>query len=304
MPTSHMAAEIVSQPDDWRRAAALAPSFAEILPQPGERVAVVGCGSSAFMGHAYAYLREKADQGDTDSFVASEFRARRHYDRIVAISRSGTTTEVLRLLAELRAAGLPTVGFTASKTTPSGEKSPLLDAVNEGIVLDFADERSVVQTRFGTAVLALLRAHLGEDLTAPAAAAEDAVREGDASEELRAATQFTFLGRGWGYFLAEEAALKVREAAGDWAEAYPSMEYRHGPITIAAPGRVVWSLDTMPSGLAAQIRGAGGIVVESRVDPMAELIRIQRLSEVRARAKGRNPDQPPLLGRSVLLSNE
>ena len=37
----------------------------------------------------------------------------------------------------------------------------------------------------------------------------------------------------------QEAALKLREASIGWTEAYPTMEYRHGPSSIAAPGRVV-----------------------------------------------------------------
>ncbi|MGK5559432.1 sugar isomerase, partial [Actinomadura kijaniata] len=55
---------------------------------------------------------------------------------------------------------------------------------------------------------------------------------------LLSASQWTFLGRGWAYGLAQEAALKMREAAGAWTEAYPAMEYRHGPVAIAGPGRV------------------------------------------------------------------
>ena len=46
--------------------------------------------------------------------------------------------------------------------------------------------------------------------------------------------QVSFLGRGWTVGLANEAALKLRESVQFWAEAYPAMEYRHGPISIAA----------------------------------------------------------------------
>src|SRR3712207_7559300 len=46
----------------------------------------------------------------------------------------------------------------------------------------------------------------------------------------------TFLGRGWTIGLANEAALKLRESAQAWTESYPAMEYRHGPISITAPG--------------------------------------------------------------------
>src|SRR3954468_14142809 len=105
---THVKAEIVSQPDCWTRAAKLADSPA--LPATGERVAVIGCGTSWFMAKAYAALREQAGHGETDAFQASEFPLRRRYDRIVAITRSGTTTEVVDLLAAVKG---PTTVITA-----------------------------------------------------------------------------------------------------------------------------------------------------------------------------------------------
>src|ERR1044071_2404312 len=88
-PMTHVKAEIASQPECWRRAAKLAD--APGLPTRGERVAVVGCGTSWFIAKAYAALREQAGHGETDAFQASEFPRRRTYDRVVAITRSGTT---------------------------------------------------------------------------------------------------------------------------------------------------------------------------------------------------------------------
>ncbi|MFD0886471.1 SIS domain-containing protein, partial [Streptosporangium algeriense] len=95
--TTHTEAEIASQPDCWRRAVTETPRDA--LPRPGERVAVIGCGTSWFVAQAYAVLREQAGQGETDAFAASEFPAGRPYDRVLALTRSGTTTEVLDALA-------------------------------------------------------------------------------------------------------------------------------------------------------------------------------------------------------------
>ena len=65
-------AEIASQPDCWRRAARCAPRSAGLLPAPGERVAVVGCGTSWFIAQSYAVPREAAGLGETDAFAASE----------------------------------------------------------------------------------------------------------------------------------------------------------------------------------------------------------------------------------------
>jgi len=285
--------EIASQPECWRRAAALAPEFTGVLPGTGERVAVTGCGTSWFVAQCYAALRERAGLGETDAFTASEFPAVRRYDRVLALTRSGTTTEVLELLGELRGR-VPTVAITADPATP------VRDAADTTVVLDFADERSVVQTRFATTQLALLRTHLGADPEPLVADAERALAE-PLGAEPSAAEQFTFLGRGWTVGLAAEAALKMREAAGAWTESYPAMEYRHGPVAVAGPGRITWMLGAWPAGLAEDVRRAGGHPVTCELDPMAELIRVQRLAVLLARARDRDPDRPRNLTRSVVL---
>jgi fructoselysine-6-P-deglycase FrlB-like protein len=287
-------AEVASQPACWRRAAGLAAGVAGLLPAPGERVAVTGCGTSWFIAQSYAALREAAGQGETDAFAASEMPVRRRYDRVVALSRSGTTTEILQVLGKL-AGAVPTVVITADA------RSPVAEAADAVIGLDFADERSVVQTRFATTELALLREHLGQDMTAVAAAAEAALAQ-PLPAALTGARQFTFLGTGWTCGLANEAALKLREAAGMWTESYPAMEYRHGPIAVTGPGSVVWLLGPAPDGLPGEVAAAGGLAWPSRRDPLAELVVVQRLAAALARARGLDPDRPRNLNRSVILA--
>ncbi|MEV6674106.1 sugar isomerase [Streptomyces sp. NPDC051162] len=301
---SRTAAEIVTQPGCWRRAAAAAAGATE-LPRPGERVAVTGCGTSWFMAQAYAALREAAGQGETDAFASSEFPRGRAYDRVVAITRSGTTTEVLDLLSALR-------GRTRTLALTADPGTPVTDVAGSVAPLDWADEESVVQTRFATTALAYLRAGLETHGPLPAdvrtvaraaTEAESAITEPLPASVLSAG-QWTFLGTGWAYGLAQEAALKMREAAGAWTESYPTMEYRHGPISITAPGRVAWILGTVPAGLPADVERAGGTLMtaEARLDPMADLIRAQRLAVAVAESKGLNPDEPRGLTRSVILN--
>jgi fructoselysine-6-P-deglycase FrlB-like protein len=293
--TGSTEAEIASQPDCWRRAAQLATSLAGTLPAGGERVAVAGCGTSWFMAQSYAAAREAAGQGETDAFAASEMPTGRDYDRVLVLSRSGTTTEILQLLSRLRGR-VPTVAITAVAGTPVAEAA---DAV---IDLGFADEESVVQTRFATTELVLLRAHLGEDM-APAADAAERVLAAPLPDELLAARQFTFLGTGWTYGLANEAALKLREAAGMWTEAYPAMEYRHGPVAVTGDGSVVWAFGIAPDGLAGEVAAAGGTAWFTGEDPLAELVRVQRVAVALARARGLDPDRPRNLARSVILAD-
>jgi fructoselysine-6-P-deglycase FrlB-like protein len=281
-----LAEEIASQPSTWRLARAVP---ATGLPVPGERVAVLGCGTSYYMAQAYAALRESAGQGETDAWPASEFPARR-YDRVVALTRSGTTTEVLAALSRVPA-GVPSVAVTA---VPS---APVAAAAESVLPLEFADERSVVQTRFATTALVALRTHLGEDTAGLPEAAAVAL-DADLPPE---ASQFTFLGTGWTVGLAHEAALKLREAAQLWTESYYAMEYRHGPISIAAPGRVVWIFGPAPAGLVEELRETGVRVEQWPGDPLADLVRVHRVAERIAVARGLDPDRPRNLSRSVVL---
>jgi len=292
-PGAHVSAEIASQPEVWAHAADLAGSSAAVLPRPGARVAVVGCGTSAFIAQAYAAEREGAGQGVTDAFVASEYPAGRSYDLLVAITRSGTTTEVLELLAALPDSQR-TLAIVGDPDTPGAT------AADDVVLMPFADERSVVQTRFATSTLALLRAGLGQDL-APVIEQARASLEADLPAGFTEAEQFVFLGRGPGVGLATEAALKMRESALAWAESYPAMDYRHGPISLAEPHSLVWLLTEPPTGLVEQIAATGAKVEVGHGDPMAELVRIQRMAVALALHRGLNPDAPRNLTRSIVL---
>jgi fructoselysine-6-P-deglycase FrlB-like protein len=289
--TPFVSTEIATQPGLWRQVSTGFAQYGGALPKSGQRVAAVGCGTSWFMAMAYAALREDLGHGLTDAFAGSEFPAGREYDAVVVISRSGTTTEVLELI---RSTALPTIAITA---TPG---SPIVELADQTILLSFADEQSVVQTRFATTTLALLRASLGEDLTRAAADAEVALRID--VDELAKLEQVTYLGTRWTVGLAHEAGLKQREAASAWTEAYPAMDYRHGPIAIAQPGRGVWIFGEPPQGLLDDVAATGATIVHHpELDPMASLVVAQRVAVAKSLALGLNPDQPRSLTRSVIL---
>ena len=169
------------------------------------------------------------------------------------------------------------------------------------VALAFADERSIVQTRFATTALALLRAHLGEDLERVIADAQEALAA-DVPRPDGDLQHLVVLGQGWTVGLAEEAALKCREAAGMWSEAYTAMEYRHGPISAATERTLVWSLGPLPEGLQGGLDAAGARIEIGRLDPLAELVRVQRQAVAAALRAGRDPDAPAHLQRSVVLN--
>jgi fructoselysine-6-P-deglycase FrlB-like protein len=284
--------EIASQPEIWSKTADFYPSVSHLLPKPGERVAAVGCGSSWFMSQAYATVRESHGGGETDYATASEFIYTRKYDRVLAITRSGTTTETIEVLQRLQGK-VPTVVITAVAG------SPVTEFADESIIMDFADEESVVQTRWATAVLGLLRMQFGLDLNSLADQLEASIE--DSLGELPTMEEVTYLGTGWTIGLASEAALKTRESAQFWAEAYPAMDYRHGPLSISQPGRAVWAFGEVSPELVRDITNTGALFESSTLDPMVHLVKAQRLAIELARVRGMNPDTPRNLSRSIIL---
>ncbi|HVV20435.1 MAG TPA: SIS domain-containing protein [Pseudonocardiaceae bacterium] len=285
--------EIASQPACWTRAQDQARAGVAGLPATGERVLVLGCGTSYYVALAYAWLREQRGQGHTDAVIASEVPPTvRTYDRVVAISRSGTTTEVLQALDRF-----PNTPVTAIVGVPD---TPVATRAGAVVDLSYADERSVVQTRFPTTVLALLRVALGDDKDAQA----DLVRAGEAALEADLVAdqprQLVVLASGWAVGLAEEAALKCREAAGMWAEAYATGEYRHGPISVAGPGTLVWAMTPLSETEIAAIEATGATIRHGGAEPQAELVQLQRHAVAWARSGGRDADKPVHLSRSVI----
>ena len=266
-----------------------------MLPGPGQRVAVIGCGTSWHVASAIASAREDAGHGETDAFPASELPDR-DYSAVLAVTRSGTTAEVLDALR-----GMP--GSVRKIAITADASAPVREAADEVLVLDYADEQSVVQTRFATTVLTVARAHLGHDL-APVVEQARAAVAADLDVRLIDRPHYVFLGHGWSTGVAREAALKIQEAASARSEAYPALEYRHGPLSAATENTVVWLLGVHDSVLVNDIRRTGATVVVAGNDPQAELVLAQRVAVATAQARGLDPDRPRYLTRSVVYTGQ
>lgn len=286
--------EIATQPALWRRAIADTSRVSELLVAPGEKVLVIGCGTSAFVAESFAALREQSGHGVTDAAYASEPRVWRDWTRVIAITRSGTTSEVLDALRAVPA-GVTKVVVTGVADSPAAELA------DEVLVLDYADESSVVQTRFPTVFLIAVRAAFGHDVASLpdelAAALALALPVTVADHD-----HLVYLGTGWTYGLAQEAALKVREAAQAWSEAYPLLDYRHGPLAVAHRGSLVWLFGAGDDALADDIRATGATVRVGTGDPLVELVLAQRLAVELAEHRGLDPDAPRHLTRSIILN--
>ena len=293
---THFSTELASQPSVWRQAQALTDELRSKLPKDGARVGILGCGTSLYVAQAVAVYRERRGAGETDAFPGSEVPITRAWDELIAISRSGTTTEIIDAVKAVPG-GKPVLGIVGEAGSPLG---PLL---TKELDLPFADEQSVVQTRFATTVLTLLLGAYGWDVEASAQRAERYLTESlpDWAGEVK---QFVFLGRGVGMALAHEAALKFREILAAWSEGYATMEYRHGPISAINERSLVWILDDEEPSIDEQIRATGARLIRGKGDPLAELVRIHRFAEGLVNLRGINPDQPPHISRSVVLAGD
>lgn len=283
-------AEIDSQPEVWAHPEVQ--RIAARLPGPGARVGLIGCGTSLYVAQSYATFREQSGHGTTDAFAASLAPAR-DWECLIALSRSGATTEVLDAIRASVAER--TIALTAS------EQSPISHEVDVTLAIPFADERSVVQTRFATTALLVLLTSVDypihrslEDANGRAADVPPALADGR--------SHFVFVGAGWTHGIANEAALKLREMAHCWSESYPAMEFRHGPISASGPATLLWGFGPRDESLAREVASTGAAVHWPDCDPVASLMEVQRLG-LRLAATGDNdPDKPRHLARSVILN--
>jgi fructoselysine-6-P-deglycase FrlB-like protein len=282
-------AEIATQPQMWRRAQQQAADGSG-LPADGTPVLFLGCGTSYYIGSVYAYLRTVLGRGRTRACVPSEVPYVDPDETIVVLSRSGTTTDVIEAARRLRA-DHPVIGLIGTPGTG------LAGLCNRVVDLSYADEVSIVQTRFATTALTVLRASLPARNDALVADAEQALARPLPDPLPR---HVVFLGTGASLGIAHEAALKCLEASGQWAEAYAMLEYQHGPISAAGPGTLVWPLVPAPAALIERVLSTGARIATPTLDPQAELVVAHRLAVELALAIGRDPDVPPHLSRSVI----
>jgi glucosamine--fructose-6-phosphate aminotransferase (isomerizing) len=257
-PARHTIEEILSQPAIWAETFArlhregllerLAKSFDASQPW-----LFVACGSSYYLSQLVSAIWSRnfamaatAVPASELLFAPEETLRRTGAKQIVFVSRSGETTEVIRAAELLRQhADIRTLGITCK----SGSRFEAL--CTHTFTLPWADEKSTVMTRSFTTILLSLQKlgarlkneTIGATLDALPQAAQPWL-DANASRIRSFASQrkfadFVFLGQGAHYWLAQEAALKVTEMSASYAQAYHTLEFRHGPRSITGPETLI-----------------------------------------------------------------
>jgi glucosamine--fructose-6-phosphate aminotransferase (isomerizing) len=238
---------------------------------------------------------------------------------VLGVSQSGQTPEIVAALEFAAGRG----ALTAALTNEAG--SPLANAVGHALVTAAGPEQSIAATKtFTTALAAIAQlAHalgasdLGaglEDLpdALGAAAATSGENVEAAARTLLGAEAAVCVARGYAYAAALEAALKLKEVAGLWAEGFSAADLRHGPraaalglpaLVLHAGGPLAGDVDALEGELAASgspvvsigpgraLQAAAGLCEE--LAPIALIVPAQLVAERLAVLRGRDPDRPP-----------
>jgi glutamine---fructose-6-phosphate transaminase (isomerizing) len=351
-PAKHTLAEIYSQPDVWAdteiqlRKSGILDRLAETF-SPRSPWLFVGCGSSYYLSRLIAgiwtkhfYIPATGVPASELLFAPEETLHRVGAEQIVLMSRSGETTEVLRAAELLQAhKTVQTLGVTCNP------KSVLEDLCTHTFKLSWADEKSTVMTRSFTAILLAFQRlglqFIGDDQFR--SALDQLPRKGRVWFDTHAKkiqtfagkklfADYVFLGQGVHYWLAQEAGLKVTEMSSSYAQVYHSLEFRHGPRSIAGPDTLITlyisdATKEAETTLVQELRdlGASTLVIVNRSTPelkassdlLVELaldgpefaryaltaIPAHLLGTAVGLRKGLNPDAPRNLTRAVVLSS-
>jgi len=315
-----------------------------------DRIVIVACGTSWHAGLVGEYLIEEYSRIPVEVEYASEFRYRNpiisEKDIVIAISQSGETADTMAAIELAKSKGATIFGIC----NVVGASIPRLS--HAGVYTHAGPEIGVASTKAFTAQVTVLTlmalymaqqrgkitqskmVHLLTELDNIPALVEKCLLSNDSikniSEAFKDASNFLFLGRGSGFPVALEGALKLKEISYIHAEGYPAAEMKHGPIALIDEEMPVVFIATKNSsyekvisniqevkarkGRVIAIVTEGDTVVKNMADftieipdadeiflPLLATIPLQLLSYHIAVLRGCNVDQPRNLAKSVTV---
>jgi glutamine---fructose-6-phosphate transaminase (isomerizing) len=315
-----------------------------------EKVFVVACGSSYHAAMVAKYAIEHWTRLPTEVDIASEFRYRDPVldDRTltVGVSQSGETLDTLQALREARRWGSKVLVVTNVVDSSMAREADGALYTRAGPEVAVASTKCHLAQIVALELLALKLAQVRGSRTAPQVAevlaamhalpglvAEALSREKEVAGVAAAvagARDYFFLGRGVGYPVALEGALKLKEISYLRAEGYAAGELKHGPIALIVPGTVVVGVATrnrLTEKMLANVaevasRGATVVLVADDGDeaaasvadhvlwvpptdpllsPVVDVVPLQLLAYRLARDIGNDVDRPRNLAKTVTV---
>ncbi len=342
---SYTYAEIKSQGQTWAETLSkmqpVKSQLIEFLQRPYADTLFIGCGSTYYLSLSAAAFWQSLTRRPARALPASEYWLFPQsvilgsLPLLVAVSRSGYTTETLKAIDTYKRLGHQEVlAVTCYPEKPVAKTAAYVLAAEQ------AQEESVAQTRsfsnmfLLTQIAAGLAANKPEFIRKLAAIPDffDPMisKYESLAQDLGNASQlqsFVFLGSNHNYGLAAEGMLKMKEMSLSASEAFHFMEFRHGPKSVAAPGtlivglihdeardqetKVLAEMKELGATTLAMADSAEGITadylvelgsgLDSQARAVLQLPFMQLLAFYRSMAKGLNPDRPKNLAAVVEL---
>ena len=343
-PGEHTIAEILQQPAAWKAALTAVRSSAPRIrrlfhDRAAEPLLLIGCGSPYYLAESaavlmrtYAGLRCLATPASELIFHPRSLISEHAQPLLLIFSRSGETSEAIAAARLAQQLGGKVLAVGCDKATTLLRLADLAIEIPEG------RESSATQTRSFAGMFVAAQAIVSQLATRHASGSTlhavlealpslgtdyiDRARETVASLAADAAIERIFvLGSGTRFGLACEAALKFQEMSLTMAQAFHTLEFRHGPMSLVGPGSLVIGLldDDAAGEEAAVLReseelGARLVILAEQSTPelasigtvlafnsglpsfaydVLYLPPLQLMAYQRAMAKGLDPDAPP-----------
>jgi len=291
----------------------------------GANHVIVGCGTSFYLAQIVAAAFNLMGRQAIAVPGAEWARRRRAYKvedsgvTVIALSRSGESSETVQAVEVSRAAGLKTLAVTCEA------ESSIARAAERTILVETHPDEGIVMTSSASLMLLVGLRLAGVAVAAERAAGEAAALlerlDGHLAAALQGRSHYVYLGAGALHGLAQEGALKLQEMSLSYAQAFHTMEYRHGPISLVDETTfavLLYSPDTRDeeAKVASELRakgavvvgfdGPGDVAVAVEADPLVRALvmlpALQILGERVAAARGLDTAAPRHLSKVVVLT--
>lgn len=300
---------------------------------------LVGCGTAHKACMAAEYFFSVIAGHHVNVAHASEFKLYHHFlvpeSLLIVVSQSGETADVLEAMQVAKGKGATVLAIV---NVPG---SSIARAADETLLINAGPERGVASTKALTGQLAVLlliayalagKLREGRKLLLETAAQindmlnpryVDRIRL--LAETLKESRDLYIVGKSWNYPMALESAIKIQEVSYIHAEGFAGGEIKHGPLALIEDGTpcvALLSEDEVKEDMLstiAQLNARGGSVIgiapspnalyyewikvpdAGAAQPIANIIPIQVLAYFLAVARGKDPDLPRNLAKSVTV---
>jgi glucosamine--fructose-6-phosphate aminotransferase (isomerizing) len=300
---------------------------------------LTACGTAGKVCMAADYFFSVVAKRHVNFAPASEFPIYHHFLKpeslIVVVSQSGETADVLEAIKVAKKAGSKVLAIV------NVEGSSIARAADFTLLINAGPEKAVASTKAATGQMAVLlliahavagKLNAGRLLLQETGGQINDMLNPRYVEHIRAIAEAVhthenmyIIGKGWNYPMALESAIKIQEVSYIHAEGFAAGELKHGPIAliekgtpcIALMGNDEFTSDMISNIMELRARGAMIIGIAPKkhdvfdhwikvpdvgpAQPIANIIPVQILAYLLAVLRGRDPDMPRNLAKSVTV---